>query len=230
MRRSGHIAAITRFLGAVLVVSGLLLIADVALTLTWKEPLTALRTDRAQGRVADEVAALEAPTARDARATRAMADPRKRVAALARRARQRARQGRGIGRIELPTLGRSYAIVHGTRSGDLRKGPGHYPSTRFPGEGRTVAIAGHRTTYGAPFRTIDALKRGDRIIVAMPYARLTYRVRRTRIVLPSEVSVLREVGAEQLVLSACEPLYSAEKRIIVFARLEGVAPTDVRPT
>ena len=79
-------------------------------------------------------------------------------------------------------------VVQGTEAGDLRKGPGHYPSTAFPGEGSTVAIAGHRTTYGAPFRHVDELERGDRIIMRMPYGRLTYRVERTRIVDPDATS------------------------------------------
>ena len=84
-----------------------------------------------------------------------------------------------------------------------------------------MAIAGHRTTYGAPFRHIDELERGDRIVMRMPYGRFTYRVERTRIVDPSEVGVVRDVGHEQLVLTACHPLYSAAQRIVVFARPEG---------
>ena len=88
------------------------------------------------------------------------------------------------------------------------------------GEGGTVAVAGHRTTYGAPFRRVDDLERGDRLVMRMPYGRLTYRVERKRIVDPSATWVVRDVGHEQLVLTACHPLYSAEQRIVVFARLE----------
>jgi sortase A len=84
-----------------------------------------------------------------------------------------------------------------------------------------VAIAGHRTTYGAPFRNVDRLERGDRIELRMPYGRLTYAVERTRIVRPTELSVIDRVAFDRLVLSACHPLYSAAKRIIVFARLQG---------
>ena len=83
-----------------------------------------------------------------------------------------------------------------------------------------MAIAGHRTTYGAPFRRIDQLERGDRIELRMPYGRFVYRVERTRIVPPTETSVTARVAYDRLVLSACHPLYSAAKRIIVFARLE----------
>jgi sortase A len=125
-----------------------------------------------------------------------------------------------MGRIVMPAIGVSEVFVEGTGAGDLRTGPGHYPETPLPGERGTVAIAGHRTTYGAPFRRIDQLERGDRIELRMPYGRFVYRVDRTRIVPPTETSVIARVDHDRLVLSACHPLYSAAKRIIVFARLE----------
>lgn len=221
-------AVLARFTGAVMLVTGALLVVDVALTLTWQEPLTALMAGRAQARVDAQLDGLGAAAARDQRATATVRDPRRRLAMLARRARTRARDGRAIGRIELPTLGRGYGLVQGTGTDDLKKGPAHYPSTPFPGEGGTTAVAGHRTTYMAPFRTIDDLRKGDRIVLSMPYGRLTYRVRRTRIVRPSELSVLRRVGYEQLVLSACHPLYSASRRIVVFAKLDSWTPRRLR--
>jgi sortase A len=125
-----------------------------------------------------------------------------------------------MGRIRIPEIGVADVVVQGTGTGDLRKGPGHYPETPLPGERGTVAVAGHRTTYGAPFRRLDQLERGDRIDLRMPYGRLTYAVERTRIVPPTELSVTDRVAFDRLVLSACHPLYSAEKRIIVFARLQ----------
>ena len=134
---------------------------------------------------------------------------------------RRLENGQPIGRLEAPSIGLDVIVVQGTDTGDLRKGPGHYPATSLPGEGGTVAVAGHRTTYGAPFRHVDSLEKGDRITMRMPYGRLTYRVERTRIVDPSAVGVVRDVGHEQLVLTACHPLYSAAQRIVVFARLEG---------
>ena len=85
--------------------------------------------------------------------------------------------------------------------------------------GQTVPIAGHRTTYLAPFRHINELVAGDKIIVTMPYGRFTYVVQYQRIVLPTALWVTNNVGYERLVLSACNPLYSAAQRIIVFARL-----------
>ena len=87
-----------------------------------------------------------------------------------------------------------------------------------------MAVAGHRTTYGAPFRSVDRLRGGDELVMAMPYGRFTYEVERTRIVAPTALWVTRRVGHDRLVLSACHPLYSAAKRIVVFARL-----VDARP-
>jgi sortase A len=114
--------------------------------------------------------------------------------------------------------------VQGTDTDSLRKGPGHYPDTSFPGEGGTVAIAGHRTTYGAPFNQIDKLRSGDEIVLDMPYGKFSYAVDRTKIVNPTDLGVTKRVpGREQLVLSACHPLYSAAQRIIVFARLRTAA-------
>ena len=145
---------------------------------------------------------------------------RRRLARLAAIERARAKIGSPIGRIELPTLGRKYVVVQGTDVGTLRKGPGHYPGTVFPGQAGTVAIAGHRTTYLAPFRTINELKHGQRIVLKMPYGRFTYAVEKTQIVGPNAIWITRRVpGAPRLVLSACHPLYSASHRIVVFARL-----------
>ena len=110
-------------------------------------------------------------------------------------------------------------VVQGTDTGSLQKGPGHYPDTPMPGEEGTVGIAGHRTTYLAPFRHIDSMKPGDTIRLEMPYAILTYRVEKTAIVDPTDIGIVKAVGYQRLVLSACHPLYSAAQRYIVFARL-----------
>ena len=135
------------------------------------------------------------------------------------------RTGHAIGMIRIPRIDAHYAVVQGTDTASLRKGPGHYPNTNFPGEGGTVAIAGHRTTYLAPFNQVDKLKKGDEIELDMPYGKLTYEVESTKIVDPTELSVVDQVrGRERLVLSACHPLYSASQRIIVFARLTRGTP------
>ena len=188
--------AVLRFVASVLMVSGVLMLADAGATLLWQEPVSALLAEREQGRLEE-----------------AFANPPKRVIE------KKPLPGDAIGRITMPTLDRDYFVIEGTNTGDLRKGPGHYADTPLPGQPGTVAIAGHRTTYGAPFRTIDQLDRGDPIRIEMPYGRFTYRVEKTRIVEPTEVSVKRNVGHDRLILSACHPLYSAAQRLIVFARL-----------
>jgi sortase A len=131
-----------------------------------------------------------------------------------------ANRGDPVGRISMPTLERAFVMVEGVGTKPLRKGPGHYPDTPLPGQPGTVAVAGHRTTYLAPFRANDRLRRGQPIVLEMPYGRFVYRVERTRIVAPTATEVKRRVGYDRLVLTACHPLYSAAKRIVVFARLE----------
>jgi sortase A len=119
-------------------------------------------------------------------------------------------------------MGADYVVIEGTDEGDLQKGPGHYPTTALPGQGKTVAIAGHRTTYGAPFNKIDAVDVGDEIILEMPYATFVYKVTETDIVDPSDVEIVDDVGRERLVLTACHPLYSAAERYVLFADLADV--------
>jgi sortase A len=120
--------------------------------------------------------------------------------------------------------GLDMVMVQGTDTASLQKGPGHYPETPFPGEGGTIGIAGHRTTYLAPFRHIDSMSRGDTITLEMPYGVFRYRVQKTDVVDPSDVGIVKKVGYERLVLSACNPLYSAAERFIVFAKLVSERP------
>ena len=116
-------------------------------------------------------------------------------------------------------------VCRGHRHGDAcRKGPGHYPDTGFPGQGETIGIAGHRTTYLAPFREINEIADGDEIVLEMPYGNFTYEVEKHQIVDPSQVEIVRDVGYERLVLTACHPLYSAAQRWAVFARLTDASP------
>jgi sortase A len=202
--------------------SGVLLLVDAGLTLAWQEPVSAFMAGREQAALDDELKGLDKQVEADKRALvslESLGDPKKRLGELARLQRRRDDKGDAVGRLRMPTLDRSYVVVEGTDLGTLRKGPGHYPKTPLPGEGGTVAVAGHRTTYGAPFRTVDKLDRGDELVMDMPYGRFTYRVDRTQIVKPSATWVTRRRGRESLVLSACHPLYSAAKRIIVFSTL-----------
>lgn len=222
MRRSGKfIRPVLRFVASVLITSGLLMLIDAALTVTWQEPVSAYFAQQDQNGLKKELQRDAPQVALDVRELRSIPDPMIRLKRLAERARKRAETGHAIGIIRIPRIGRHDAIVQGTDTGSLRKGPGHYPDTSFPGQGGTVAIAGHRTTYGAPFNQIDKLKPGDEITLEMPYGKFTYAVQRTKIVDPTDLSVVDRVpGAEQLVMSACHPLYSASQRIIVFSRLK----------
>jgi len=215
-----------RAISTVLIIAGVLMIADAGITLAWQEPVSALLARIEQNKLSGQLNRIEqrGPTPVQRRVLAALPTQERRIEFLAREARRTAHTGDPIGRIAIPKIGADFVVVQGTDTASLRKGPGHYPETTFPGLPGTVAIAGHRTTYLAPFRHVDELKRGDRIVLTMPYARFTYRVQRTQIVDPNAHWVTRDVGYQRLVLSACHPLYSAAHRIIVFARLGGVLP------
>jgi sortase A len=210
-----------RALSTVLIVSGVLMLGDAGLTLVWQEPVSAAYAKIVQGRLGDDLKKLELqrPSTIDFAALQKLATERRRMAFLARRLRADAGNGAAVGRISIRAIKANFVLVNGTDTAALRKGPGIYDDVPFPGAPGTTAIAGHRTTYLAPFRRIDQLERGDEVVVEMPYGRFTYEVEKTRIVAPTEVSVIHRVQYDRLVLSACHPLYSAAKRIVVFARL-----------
>ena len=207
-----------RALGTALVVLGLLALADAAATLAWQEPLSALRAGRAQHHLAAQLHALE------------LAAPRHgaHLALDARALARSRRDGQALAELRIARIGLRAVVVRGSTPADLREGPGLIAGTALPGQHGTTAIAGHRTTYGAPFRHLDALRRGDAITVRMPYGTFRYAVEDRRIVQPGDLSVLRRVGHDRLVLSACHPLFSAARRIVVLARLTGVGQSASR--
>jgi sortase A len=215
-----------RALSTVLIIAGVLMLSDAALTVAWQEPVSGAYAWIVQDRLGGDLRKLELarPGAAELAALRALDGDRRRIAFLARVLRRTTHRGAAVGRIRIPKIGANFVVVDGTDTTSLRKGPGIYDEVPFPGAPGTTAIAGHRTTYLAPFRRIDRLRRGDRITLEMPYARLTYAVESQRIVAPTELSVIKRVGYDRLVLSACHPLYSAAKRIVVFARLVGEQP------
>lgn len=206
----------------ILVTAGLVVLADVAVTLAWKEPISSLYGAIEQLGVGDEVEALEERFPEAQGPTPAAL--RRDAARLARRLAAEAGQGEGIGRLLIPAIGADYGLVEGTDELSLQKGPGHYSGTGLPGSGSTVGIAGHRTTYLAPFKRIDELEGGDEVVVEMPYATLVYEVDEARVVEPTQVGVVRRRRHERLVLTACHPLYSDAQRYVVFADLERVEP------
>jgi len=217
-----------RTASSVLIISGLLLILDAGVTLLWQEPVSAVYARFNQEALAGDLDGLRDLTALQLRALASLRTEQQRIAFLARALRRRSRAGDAIGRVRLPRVGASYVMVEGTDNATLRKGPGHYPDTPLPGLPGTVAVAGHRTTYLAPFRKLDELRRGDRIVIEMPYARFTYRMEQQRIVEPDAYTfVTRRRSYDRLALTACHPLYSAAQRIVVFARLASVEALGV---
>lgn len=231
MRRFLHILSVT------LITAGLVVLADVGLTLAWKEPLSTIYGSIQQGKAEDQLNELEDrfPTDQDLDEAARRGSVEERVEFLADRFEEEVETGKGIGRIAIPAIDLDIVVVEGTDTASLQKGPGHYsrsddPATReqgdgsaFPGQGKTIGIAGHRTTYLAPFRRLDELEQGDEVVLEMPYATFTYELERTRIVDPSAIEVVENVGYERLVMTACHPLYSAAQRIVAFARLTDIS-------
>jgi sortase A len=229
-----------RALAVLLIAVGVLTLIDAGVTLVWQEPISALLATLKQDHLGGELRRVEHEVASKAeqRTLASIADERRRIEYLARELQSHAPNGGAVGRIVIPKIGASYVVVDGTDTGDLESGPGVYPETSFPGIPGTTAIAGHRTTFLAPFRHIDALTPGSKIELNMPYAHFTYTVTGQRVVLPTDVqAAVARVGYTRLVLSACTPLFSAEKRLLVYARLtrtvpEGAArrlPGDLEP-
>ena len=225
MRRSLRLA------GTALVAAGALVLVWAVVVFFWRDPFTSLYTSYEQHRLSSRLdettrelglhagAAASAATASDAAATRAL------LAGDARRYRLGTASGEPMGRIDVPRLGlRGMVVVNGTDSASLRKGPGRYLGSFMPGEGRLVYIAGHRTTYLAPFSHIDTMRAGDRIVLEMPYGTFRYRVTGHQIVAADNLSVLRPGRTERLALQACHPRYFASQRYIVWARLVGEQP------
>ncbi len=220
-------ARASRVLAFVLIAAGGLALIDAGVTLVWQEPVSALIATLRQDRLGEQLRKVErAPaTPAERRTLASLDDQRRRIAFLASELQRHATVGSPIGRIVIPRIGASFVMVDGTSMQALESGPGVYPETTFPGIPGTTAVAGHRTTYLAPFRHIDALKRGSRIELEMPYARFTYTVIGHRVVEPTDVqAAVAKVGYTRLVLSACTPLFSAAKRLLVYARLTRTVP------
>lgn len=233
-----------RRLGVVLAMLGVLVAAYAATVVLWRDPATDLYARWKQHELSqqlDEAFAEQEPIVASSSLDDESEGGKLTIAervqveklAVARAANQlhaKLKLGKALGRLTVPRMGLKTTFVQGTRWGpDLSQGPGHYPQTSLPGVGRTMAIAGHRTTFGAPFRHIDSLRRGDPITVALPYATFHYRVFKHEIVDNDDWSIIRDRGFDTLVLSACHPLYSAAKRWVVYARLFQVDPAGGPP-
>ena len=222
MRRS------LRILGTLLVAGGVLTLVWAAVVWQWQDPFTALYTKWRQHQL----------TSQYEKRTRAFTPPvpqaspaavQRTIAREAGRYRRTSDRGQAIGRIRVPRMGVNMILVNGTDHDTLKKGPGRDQRTYMPGENRLVYIAGHRTTYLAPFSHIDRLRPGDRITLEVPYGTFIYAVTRHRIVKSTDLSVLRSPRHELVELQACHPRFFATHRYIVYAKLLRVAPRGAAP-
>jgi len=215
-----------RISGTVLAVAGALVLVWVIVVWRWQDPFTALYTHWKQDQLAKSYArrfaAFEpSPKLR----SQASLGARIRVIAQeARRYRLESHRGQALGRIVVPRLGLNMVLVNGTDDSTLKKGPGRDLRTYMPGEGQLVYIAGHRTTYLAPFAHIDKMRIGDFVTLGVPYGTFRYRVFRKKIVPSDDLAVLRSHGRDVVALQACHPRFFATNRYIVWGRLVRVDP------
>jgi sortase A len=208
-----------------LAVVGALVLVWVVVVWQWQDPFTAIYTHWKQHQLAKSY---------DRRFASYHAAPYDREAALsariqtiereARLYRHDSHRGQAIGRIVVPRLHLNMVLVNGTDHDSLKKGPGRDLRTYMPGEGQLIYIAGHRTTYLAPFAHIDSMRQGDPITLEVPYGTFRYRVFRKKIVPSDDLAVLRSQGREVVALQACHPRFFATNRYIVWGRLIRVEP------
>ena len=206
-------------LGTLLLVIGVGVLAWAATVYFWKDPFTTAYTAYEQRRLASNLDEQFDSWRPNREPVSQSGEPTKRddVSREAKRYRLASKDGDAIARIRIPRLDLNLVVVNGTSVSDLRRGPGRHLDTYMPGEHELVYIAGHRTTYGAPFGDINELQPGDTITLELPYATIVYRVTRHRIVDDNDVSVLESPHDEQLVLQACHPRFFASQRYLVYA-------------
>jgi sortase A len=213
----------SRIFGSLLIAAGVLTLAWVVVVWRWQDPFTALYTHFEQARLSSTYE--KRADAYRPRATHGdLVSVQRQVASEARAYRRTLHTGDPVGRLRIGRIGLNMVVVQGTDHTSLKKGPGHYPESALPGEGHLVYVAGHRTTYLAPFATINDIRIGDYIRFQLPYGTFTYRVTRHYVVADNAVAVLKDTGAEILRLQACHPRFFATHRYLVDARLVNVAP------
>jgi sortase A len=220
---------LARSLGALLIGGGALTLVWALLVWQWQDPFTAAYTHWQQRGLSQSLDRQFAAFRPFHVKTGDLAAERRRVATEAARFRRTAKPGEAIGRIRIQRVGLNMVLVNGTDHETLKKGPGRDARTFMPGQNRLVYVAGHRTTYLAPFSHIDALRPNDEVRVEMPYATFVYRVTTHRVVTASDLSVLRSPRHEVLELQACHPRFFATHRYIVFAKLASVSPRGGTP-
>src|SRR5882724_106240 len=217
-----------RLLGTLLAVAGALTLVWALLVWRWQDPFTGLYTKWKQRQLASQYDK-RTQSFKPAISGVTQAAERESIGREAKRYRTSSRRGQVIGRLRVPRMGLNMLLVNGTDHGTLKKGPGRDQRTFMPGEDRLVYIAGHRTTYLAPFSHIDRLRSGDRVTIQVPYGTFIYAVTRHRIVKSSDLSVLRSPRHEVVELQACHPRFFATHRYIAYARLVRVEPRGAKP-
>jgi sortase A len=228
-----------RLTGTLLIVAGGLALVWALVVWQWQDPFTGLYTRWQQHKLAaryeKELTAykpvhVDVRQAKDSKESTAwIAVEREQVALEAKQYRLHLHRGGPVGRLKVPRLGLSAIVVNGTDHDSLTKGPGRYLGSYMPGEHELVYIAGHRTTYLAPFAHIDAIKPGDRATFELPYATFVYEFRWHNIVPSDDVGRLVSHHRELLVLQACHPRFFATHRYLAYAVLVRVEPKNGRP-
>ncbi len=211
---------LVRISGTLMIVAGVGAIAWAFTVWKWEDPFTAALNDFDQRQLAQSLdRQLE-----ERRPAGTVGDVRTTLPRSAVTWRRTVKRGDAVARLRIPRLGLTTVVVNGTDHDSLKRGPGRYLGSAMPGEGELVYLAGHRTTYGAPFSKIDKLRKGDRVFLELPYATFEYAITSHRIVAATQTSVLKSKGFEQLALQACHPRFFATQRYIAYAKPVGVTP------
>jgi len=214
--------------GTLLTIAGVLTLLWALVVWQWQDPFTALYTTWKQHQLASQYDK-RTSSFKPAISGDTQAAERASIAREAKSYRLNSARGEVIGRLRVPRMGVNMLLVNGTDHETLKKGPGRDLRTFMPGENRLVYIAGHRTTYLAPFSHIDSLRSGDRVTIEVPYATFIYSVTGHRIVKSTDLSVLRSPRHELVELQACHPRFFASHRYIAYAKLLRVEPRGAKP-
>ncbi len=224
-----------RIAGTLLIVGGVGMLLWTVVVWQWQDPFTGLYTRYEQHRLArsyehrlanyraPHIPSFATPGSTSVRRPKgpSLVVARRDIRLAAREYRISSHEGEAIGRIVVKRLGLNMILVNGTTDSSLQKGPGRFLGTYMPGEGQLIYIAGHRTTYLAPFSHIDKLRRGDTVTLSVPYGTFTYRITHHVIVPSDDLAVLRTHGHEVVALQACHPRFFATHRYIAYASLVG---------
>jgi sortase A len=209
---------------------GVLALVWVVVVWRWQDPFTALYTTWEQHKLAEQLQhEMAAPPPVKFKHGESPEAEARAIQLAAARFRHTAGEGQAIGRIIVTRLGLNMVLVNGTDEASLERGPGRDLQTYMPGQSRLIYIAGHRTTFLAPFSNINQVRPGDLIRLEMPYGTFVYRTFRHQIVPADDLAVLKSPQHEVLVLQACNPRFFATQRYLVYAHLVSVDPRSGRP-